>query len=160
LLIEADSLFDKGNYGDAQLKYNKIKASFPGSPEARSALYALGTLHIYYKNPNGDWNAALNEFKLFAAQFPKDPRSETALSWVRVLTVLKSFDMEFKRASDQVERLKLGRSEFRQNQRISLDSMSSLLQRNYEARDSLAKKNTELENVIIDLEKKCQQAGR
>jgi hypothetical protein len=45
-------------------------------------------------------------------------------------------------------------------QRMFLDSMASMLRNCYQARDSLVKKNVELENVIIDLEKKFQQAGK
>jgi outer membrane protein assembly factor BamD (BamD/ComL family) len=160
LLVDADSLFDSGNYDAAREKYEKIRAAYPKSSEAKLAQLSLARLFVYYKNENGNWAAALKEFQSFVTQFPKDSRTPEALSWIRVLTAIKSYDSDIKHASNQVERLKIVRSEARLTQRSSLDSLSALLQRSYDVRDSLANKNAELENVIIDLEKKCQQAGR
>jgi outer membrane protein assembly factor BamD (BamD/ComL family) len=159
-LIEADSLFDCGNFEAASAQYDKIRTAFPNSNESKIALFSLARLNVYYKNQNGDWATALKEFKSFVTLFPKDEQTDEALSWIRVLTVIKSYDSEFKHASDQVERLKTVRNGARLTLRSSLDSLSVILQRSYEVRDSLAKKNSDLENVIIDLEKKCQQAGR
>jgi outer membrane protein assembly factor BamD (BamD/ComL family) len=160
LLTEADTLFASGKYSEAKSLYEKIRSSNPNAEETRAAHFSIAFLNVYYKNPNADWNAALKEFKSFAALYPKDPRIGAALSWIRLLTVIKSFDNEFKRASSQVEQLKLDRSEAKMTQRMFLDSMASMLRNCYQTRDSLVKKNVELENVIIDLEKKFQQAGK
>jgi outer membrane protein assembly factor BamD (BamD/ComL family) len=159
-LAEADALLYSGKFDEAKELYEKIRSDQPSSDEAKTAHFNLAFINVFYKNPNADWNTALKEFKSFAALYPKDPRIGEALSWVRMLTVIKSFDNEFKRASDQVQRLKLDRSEAKMTQRMFLDSMASMLRSCYQARDTLVKKNVELENVIIDLEKKCQQAGR
>jgi outer membrane protein assembly factor BamD (BamD/ComL family) len=160
MLTEADSLLAGGSYDAARLKYEKIRSSTHNSEETKTAHFALAYLNVYYKNPGADWNAALREFKSFVTLYPNDPRIPEALSWIRILTVIKSFDTEFRRASNQVERLKLDKSMSQANQRIFLDSMASMMRNCYEIRDSMVKKNAELENVIIDLEKKCQQAGR
>jgi outer membrane protein assembly factor BamD (BamD/ComL family) len=159
-LTEADALLFNGKYDEAKILYDKIRSSQPNSEEARTAHFSIAFTNVYYKNPNADWNAALKEFKSFAAIYPKDPRIGEALSWVRLLTVIKSFNNEFKRASNQVQRLELDQSESKMTQRMFLDSMASMLRNCYQARDSLVKKNVELENVIIDLEKKFQQAGK
>jgi outer membrane protein assembly factor BamD (BamD/ComL family) len=159
-LSEADSLLHGARFEEAKTLYEKIRSTQPHSTEAKTAHFHLAYLYVDYKNPNTDWNAALNEFKSFTSLYPRDPRVGEALSWVRILTVIKSFDNEFKRASNQVQRLKHDRSESRMTQRMFLDSMASMVRGCYQARDSLVKKNIELENVIIDLEKKCQQAGR
>ena len=159
-LTEADALLYHGKYEEAKALYEKIRSSQPNAEEARTAHFSLAFINVFYKNPNADWNVALKEFKSFAALYPKDPRIGEALSWVRLLTVIKSFDNEFKRASSQVQRLKLDRTESKMTQRMFLDSMASMLRNCYQARDSLVKKNAELENVIIDLEKKFQQAGK
>ena len=160
LLTEADSLLVGGKYDEAKQKYEKIRSSTRNTEETKSAHFALAYINVYYKNPNTDWSAALKEFKSFVTLYPNDPRIGEALSWIRILTVIKSFDTEFRRASNQVERLKLDKNEARTNQRIFLDSMASMMHNCYEIRDSMTRKNAELENVIIDLEKKCQQAGR
>jgi outer membrane protein assembly factor BamD (BamD/ComL family) len=159
-LAEADSLLYSGKFEESKALYDKIRSAQTNSEEAKTAHFNIAYINVYYKNPNADWAAALSEFKSFAALYPKDPRISEALSWIRLLTVIRSFDNEFKRASTQVQRLKLDQSEARMTQRMFLDSMASMLRGCYQVRDSLVKKNTELENVIIDLEKKCQQAGR
>lgn len=160
LLSEADSLLHTGKFDSSKAIYEKIRSDKPNSEEGRTAHFALAYINVYYKNPNADWNEALKEFKSFASLHPKDPRLGEALSWIRMLTVIKSFNNEFRRASTQVKHLKLDRSENRHMQRLFLDSMTSMIRGCYQIRDSLVKKNAELENVIIDLEKKCQQAGR
>jgi len=159
-LAEADSLLYSGKFEESKALYEKIRSVQTNSEEARTAHFNIAYINVYYKNPNADWDAAQKEFKSFAALYPKDPRIGEALSWVRLLTVIQSFDHEFKRASTQVHQLKIDQSEARMTQRMFLDSMASMLRSCYQVRDSLVKKNTELENVIIDLEKKCQQAGR
>jgi outer membrane protein assembly factor BamD (BamD/ComL family) len=159
-LTEADALLYHGKYKEAKTLYEKIRSSQPNAEEARTAHFSIAFINVYYKNPNADWDTALKEFKSFAALYPKDSRIGEALSWVRLLTIIKSFDNEFKRASSQVQRLKLDRTESKMTQRMFLDSMASMLRNCYQARDSLVKKNVELENVIIDLEKKFQQAGK
>jgi len=159
-LSEAEALVYKGKYDEAKKLYNKIRSSQPNAEEAKTAHYSIAFINVYYKNTNADWNVALMEFKSFAALYPKDPRIGEVLSWVRLLTVIKSFNNEFKRASSKVQRLENDQNESKTTQRMFLDSMSSMLRNCYQARDSLVKKNVELENVIIDLEKKFQQAGK
>jgi outer membrane protein assembly factor BamD (BamD/ComL family) len=159
-LTEADALLFNGHYEEAKVLYEKIRSSQPNAEEARTAHYSIAYINVYYKNPNADWNVALREFKSFAAIYPKDPHIGEVLSWIRLLTVIKSFKNDVKRASSQVQRLELDQSESKTTQRMFLDSMASMLRNCYQARDSLVKKNVELENVIIDLEKKFQQAGK
>jgi outer membrane protein assembly factor BamD (BamD/ComL family) len=160
MLTEADSLLVNGKYDEAKMRYEKIRSGARNTEETKTAHFALAYLNVYFKNPGADWNSALKEFKSFVSLYPNDPRIGEALSWIRILTVIKSFDTEFRRASNQVERLKLDKNEARANQRIFLDSMASMMRNCYEIRDSMTRKNAELENVILDLEKKCQQAGR
>ena len=160
-MAEADSLFSAGNFDDAKILYEKIRIAMPpSSPEAQKAHYYLGYLDIFYKNPKADWNVALTEFKSFTALYPNDPRINEVRSWVRVLTTIKSFEVEYRRAANKVDRLTHDNSTASESRRFYLDSMAVILRNSYESRDSVARKNTELINTIIDLEKKCQQAGK
>lgn len=164
MLKDADSLFNAGNFDEAQTLYNKIRATKPKTEEARTAHFQCAYLNIYYKNPNANWSEALKEFKSFATQYPDDPRIGEAFTWMRILIVIKSFDTQFRSSADQVERLKYFKKEALQSQRYVLDSMSLMLRNCYDSRevfrDSMTKANAKLEDVIIDLEKKCQQVGR
>lgn len=164
MLQDADSLFYSGNFEDAKELYIKIRAQKPKTDEAKTAHFQYAYLNIYYKNPNANWNKALKEFKSFASQYPNDPRIGEVFSWMRILTVIKSFDTQFRTSADQVERLKFFKKEALQSQRYVLDSLAVIIRNCNESReavrDSLTKANSRLENVIINLEKKCQQVGR
>jgi len=165
---EADSLFAAGNFEGAKSVYEKIRIAMPPlSPEAEKAHYYLGYINVFYKNPWADWNTALTEFKSFAALYPNDPRINEVLSWIRILTTIKSFESEYRRATNKVERLTQDSTTAFEIKRFYLDSMAAILRNSYESRDSLVRKhdslvrkNTELINIIIDLEKKFQRAGK
>lgn len=164
MLIDADSLFYSGNFNDANALYQKIRLTIPKSDEARNALFQNAYLNIYYKNPNANWSDALKDFKNFATLYPNDQRIGEVLSWIRILSVIKSFDTQYRTSADQIERLKYFKKETIHSQRYILDSMSVILRNCYDSRealrDSLTKVNDKLENVIINLEKKCQQVGQ
>lgn len=164
LLVDADSLFYSGNFEEAGKIYSKICTTMSKTEEAKTARFQKAYLNIYYKNPNANWGDALKEFKSFVSLYPNDPRTGEASSWMRILTVIKSFDTQFRSSADQVERLKYFKKEAIQSQKYVLDSMAVIIRNCYESReifrDSLLKANAKLEDVIIDLEKKCQQVGR
>jgi len=164
MLEDADSLFYSGNFEEAGKLYDKICTTSPKTEEAKTALFQSAYLNIYYKNPNANWSEALREFKSFVSLYPNDPRTGEAFSWMRILTVIKSFDAQFRSSSDQVERLKFFKKEAIQSQKYVLDSMAGIIRNCNDSResvrDSLIKANAKLEDVIIDLEKKCQQVGK
>jgi outer membrane protein assembly factor BamD (BamD/ComL family) len=168
LIAEADSLFTAGNFESAKAVYEKIRLGMPPeSPEARKAHYHLAYINVFYKNPWADWNSALTEFTSFAALYPDDPHMDDVRSWIRILTTIKSFETEYRKTSHQVERLTADKNTTREVQRFHLDSMAVILRNSYESQDSLARtcdslarKNVGLINTIIDMEKKCQQAGK
>lgn len=168
LTAEADSLFTYGNFPEAKALYEKIYSENPPeSAEARNAHFRIAYIDVFYKNPFADWNFALTEFKSFAALYQDDPRSDEVRSWIRVLTTIKSFETEYRRMSQKAEQLMTDNNAIRDTLRFRLDSMAAVLRNAYAARDSLlragdslARKNTGLINTIIDLEKKCQQAGK
>jgi hypothetical protein len=168
LMITADSLFNDGNFEDAKATYEKIRLNRPPtSPEAQRAHYYIAYIDVYYKNPWADWNSALTEFKSFASLYTNDPHIDEVRSWIRILTTIKSFETEYRKTSHQMERLTAAKNATSETQRFHLDSMAVILRSSYETADSvtrkvdsLARKNTELIQTIIDLEKKCQQAGK
>jgi outer membrane protein assembly factor BamD (BamD/ComL family) len=168
MMAEADSLFESGNFVEAKNIYEKIRLGMPPtSPEAQKAHYYLAYSNVFYKNPWADWNSALTEFKSFAALYPDDPHIDQVRSWIGILATIKSFEIEYRKTSHQVERLTADKNTTRETQRFHLDSMATILRSSYESLDSLsrrgdslARKNTELITAIIDLEKKCQQAGK
>lgn len=167
-MAEADSLFAYGNFQDAKTVYEKIRNDHaPGSDEARDAHYRIAYIDVFYKNPYADWNSALTEFKSFVSLYSDDPRIDEVRSWIRILNTIKSFETEYRKTSHQVERLKADKTAIRNTQRFHLDSMAIILRSSYDSRDSLsrtgdslARKNAELIKTIIDLEKRCQQAGK
>jgi hypothetical protein len=146
------------------MKYTKIIEMTPNSPAARTAQYYLGFINVYYDNPFADWEKALNEFKMFAALYPDDFRIKEVNSWIRILVVMQSFKNEYQGATKQLdktnERLIADTYQRTTRTKLSIDSLTTTIKGCYDSRDSLSRKTRELENVILDLEKKCQQAGR
>jgi outer membrane protein assembly factor BamD (BamD/ComL family) len=160
VLAQADSLFDSGKFNEATAAYQKVCAAIPRSAAARTALIAIAYSNVFYKNPNGNWNAALEAFNLFNTSYPHDNRISEVRSWIRVLSVIKSIDNELELATHQVKRLAQDKNAAQESKRYYLDSIAGILKDATKSRDSLFKKNQDLENTIIDLEKKCQQAVR
>ncbi|NLG16728.1 MAG: hypothetical protein GX556_05290 [Fibrobacter sp.] len=164
MLFEADSLFRAGNYEYAKVKYSKIQGSRPESDEAKKAQYYLGLINIYYDNPFANWEMALQEFKKFASLYPNDFRIGEVNSWIRLLVVMQSFKKEYRGTADKLEQLakskEMEASQPQQPRRLNIDMITESLRNCYSDRDSLTRKSKELENFILDLERKCQQAGR
>lgn len=161
LLNEADSLFRAGNFEAAKLKYTKIRDSGPQSEPAKSAQYNLGYINIFYQNPSANPEAALREFKLFAALYPEDFRISEVNSWIRLIVVMQSYKKEYQDTMNKIEQqIKDKDQQLNQARRVNIETITESMRSCYEGRDSLSRKVKDLENVIVDLERKCQQAGR
>ena len=161
MLIDADSLFHAGNYEAAKLKYTKLRDTGPQSEQAKTAQYNLGYINIYYQNPSTNPEAALREFKLFTALYPEDFRIGEVNSWIRLIVLMQSFKKEYQDTMNKIEQqIKDKDQQLNQVRRVNVETVTESLRICYEGRDSLARKVKELENVIVDLERKCQQAGR
>ncbi|HLV30791.1 MAG TPA: hypothetical protein VKY57_04400 [Chitinispirillaceae bacterium] len=159
ILHEADSLFNAGNYEYAKLKYAKVRDSKPESQFSRIAQYQLGYINIYYENPFSNWEAALREFELFASLYPDDFRIGEVNSWIRMLVTMRSFKKNYTGTTEQLQQLKT-KIENRPRLTSNIETITESLRNCYNDKDSLMRKTKELENVILDLERKCQQAGR
>jgi len=163
LLGEADSLFKAGNYEFAKIRFDKIRTLKPESPAAKIAQYYLGYINVYYDNPFASWEAALREFRLYVTLYPDDARVDEINSWIKLLVVMQSFKKSYIGSTDSINALKMEKdlTERAAKNLVPVDSVITLyelLRKNNHARDSLVRKNKELENFIIDLEKKCQEA--
>ncbi|MBN1600403.1 MAG: hypothetical protein JW915_02285 [Chitinispirillaceae bacterium] len=168
LLFEADSLFRDGNFELAKRKYEKIRDMHPQPSVASTAQYYIGFINVYYENPFANWDAALREFKLFSSLYPDDIRIEEVNSWIRILVVMQAFKKDYLGTMSRLEELneqrqadsRLMHEQLQTQNKSALDSLSAILRNCNEYRDSLVRKAHDLENVILDLERKCQQAGR
>ncbi|MBN1309224.1 MAG: hypothetical protein JXA18_14970 [Chitinispirillaceae bacterium] len=162
LLGEADSLFRAGNYEYAKVKFNKVRTVKPASSAARTAQYYLGFINVYYENPFASWEAALREFKLFVSMYPDDARVSEVNSWIKLLVVMQSFKKEYLGTTDRLEELQSRKIEKKAVQTrpstANIDALTESLRGCYQVRDSLNQKIKDLENFIIDLEKKCRGA--
>jgi len=163
LLGEADSLFKAGNYEFAKIRFDKIRTLKPESPAAKIAIYYLGYINVYYDNPFASWEAALREFRLYVTLYPDDSRVDEINSWIKLLVVMQSFKRNYIGTTDSISTLKLEKfmSDRAAKNTVPVDSILSLnevLRKCGHVRDSLIRKNKDLENFIIDLERKCQEA--
>jgi outer membrane protein assembly factor BamD (BamD/ComL family) len=164
LLGQADSLFHAGNYEYAKFRFDKIRTLSPGSPAARIAQYYLGYLNVYHENDLGRVDAALREFKQFVTLYPNDERIDEVYSWIKILTALQKNEKEYIGTTDSIASLKAQKtkSDKAVKSLVPVDSIAALndvIRKCNHVRDSLSRKNKELENFIVDLEKKCTEAA-
>ncbi|MBD3392831.1 MAG: outer membrane protein assembly factor BamD [Chitinivibrionales bacterium] len=149
LLAEADSLFREGNYEYALRKYAKARDEYPKTAVGARAQYSLGYVNVYYDNPFADYNAALREFKRFAATYPGDKRIDMVNNWIRILTILQDFGKSYYGSNSQLRKLK--------NRQSSIFKNYSTLQDAYlrcdRLSDSLTQRIRILEGIIAELDK-------
>mgnify|MGYP001767069743 FL=1 len=163
LFFEADSLFKVGNYEYAKVKFAKIRDAHAETDAARLAQFYLGYINVYYDNPFASWEAALREFKNFVTLYPRDIKTHEAQSWIRILVAMQSFEKEYQGSTYKLEQQKSRESKEKDQQQVQrkllIESNSDQLKKCTDDRDSLSRKTKELENFILDLEKKCQAAA-
>lgn len=156
LLAEADGKFREKNYVEALKKYDEIVKSFPNAVSARSALYKIAYINVYYDNSHADWVKSLRAFRQFQQSYPDDPRISEVNTWIRILVSMESFSSQYGETSTRVEFLKntaiekgediaLLREEFHKCA-IEKDSLNA-------EENSLIQKIKELEATILKIEK-------
>jgi hypothetical protein len=157
MLMEADSLYRSGNFEYAKTRYTKVHSEFPTSRSGAQAQYMLGYLNIYYDNPFANWDAALKEFKTFAAQYPDHELIPQVNSWIRLLVVLQSFKRQYDISSAEVTSLGKQLEDKQSNRPQKIEAKYEVLmeavQRCYTEKDSLTGKIRVLEEVIDKLGK-------
>jgi outer membrane protein assembly factor BamD (BamD/ComL family) len=163
LLSKADSLFRVGNYEYAKVKFAEIRDAHPETEAAKTSQFYLGYINVYYDNPFANWEAALREFKTFITLYPEDNRIGEVSSWVRILVVMQSFKKGYQGTVNQLELAKnreIKEIDAKAIVKTKTDAYTEQLKNCFDGRDSLVRKTKDLENVILDLERKCQDAGK
>jgi outer membrane protein assembly factor BamD (BamD/ComL family) len=156
ILVEADNKIKEKNYPEALKKYEEIVKTFPRTTSARTALFKIGFLNIYFDNPQADWSAALNAFQLFQKQYGDDPKIDEVNTWIRILVAMESFKTQYGESSQRIQKLKkntLEKTESVEQWRVeflrcSLEKDSLNLEKN-----ALIQKIKELEKIIQQMEK-------
>jgi outer membrane protein assembly factor BamD (BamD/ComL family) len=163
LLSKADSLFRVGNYEYAKVKFAEIRDAHPETEAAKASQFYLGYINVFYDNPFANWEAALREFKMFTTLYPQDNRIGEANSWIRILVTMQAYKKGYQGTVDELEIAK--NREIKENDakvivKTKNDASAEQLKNCFDGRDSLVRKTKDLENVILDLERKCQDAGK
>lgn len=163
LLSKADSLFRVGNYEYAKVKFAEIRDAHPETEAAKASQFYLGYINVFYDNPFANWEAALREFKTFTTLYPGDNRIGEVNSWIRILVVMQSFKKEYQGTANKLEIAKVKENKDNDTKaavKTKNDTNIELFKNCLDGRDSLVRKTKDLENVILDLERKCQDAGK
>jgi hypothetical protein len=127
----------------------KVRDDFPKSNAGIRAQYSLGYINIYYDNPFADYNAALREFKKFAAKYPADKRAEMVNNWIRILTILQDFGKSYYGSNSKLQRLRNKQSSIFKNYSTLQDAYLRCDRRS----DSLSQRIRILEGIIAELDK-------
>ena len=147
-LQEADEKFKQRKYAEALTKYEEIYRLFPKTVSARTALYKIGLLNIYYDNPQPDWAAALKVFRLFQKQFSDDQKIREVNTWIRILVAMESFSAQYGECSNRIQKLKNKTMERLE----TVEQLREQLQRCSAEKDSLNSDRSVLFQKIKDLE--------
>ncbi len=156
ILAEADGKLKERKFSEALSKYEEIVKTFPRTASARIALFKIGYVNIYFANPQADWSAALQAFRLFQKQFGDDPKIDEVNTWIRILVAMESFKAQYGESSQRIQKLKnktLEKTESVEQLReeflrCSFEKDSLNLEKN-----ALLQKIKELEATILKIEK-------
>ncbi|MFP4163950.1 MAG: hypothetical protein ACLFQB_08810 [Chitinispirillaceae bacterium] len=159
-LHKADSLFQAGKYHRAQAAYSTARDTLVDEEYIRDAQYKLAILHLYHDNADVNLDSSLIELKYFVTLFPDDPRAGEAKSWIKVLNLLKKTRKELKAKNRRIRRLNRYDEQLAKTTREIIDSLTETLDVLQQERDSLFDDNAQLKQIIVELERKCQQGGR
>lgn len=158
LLADAESSFENKNYADALKIYQELASSptYSRSEAAKTALFRIGYINIFYDNPKADPKAALDALNSFRARFPGDKREGEVNTLTKLLVVLKGFEDQYDETTSRMRKLqsKTGTAVG------DLDSLLETMQRCSAERDTLGMEKTallkkigELEQTIVKMEK-------
>jgi tetratricopeptide (TPR) repeat protein len=155
LLMEADSLFQAGNYEYAKIRYTKLRDEYPNTRAGARAQYNLGYLNVYYDNPFASWEGALREFKRFASLHPDHKLIEEVNSWIRLLVVLRSFKRQYEGSTRELKELQTRPfpPKRKKEEDESYDVLLEAVRKCYSEKDTLLNKIRVLEDVISEIEK-------
>jgi outer membrane protein assembly factor BamD (BamD/ComL family) len=156
LLADADGKCKQKSYAEALKTYDEIVKTFPQTSSARTALFKVGFVNIYYDNPLSDWNAAITAFKLFQKNYPDDPRIEEVNTWIRVLVAMESFSAQYGETSARIKSLMNKSTEVSGNYETLLEAIqkcSSDKDSLDNEKNALNQKIKELEQTILKIEK-------
>jgi outer membrane protein assembly factor BamD (BamD/ComL family) len=156
LLADADGKCKQKSYAEALKTYDEIVKTFPQTSSARTALFKVGFVNIYFDNPLSDWNAALSAFKLFQKNYPDDPRIDEVNTWIRVLVVMESFSSQYGETSARIKSLMNKSTEVSGNYETLLEAIqkcSGDKDSLDNEKNALNQKIKELEQTILKIEK-------
>ncbi|MFW6245612.1 MAG: hypothetical protein ACOC36_06965 [Fibrobacterota bacterium] len=159
-LHTADSLFEAGDYNKAKEAYSYARDTLSDTKLISDAQYKLAVLYLYYDNDNVNLDSALLELRYFATLFPDAPRAGEAISWIKILNLLKKTRKDLKSQTRTIKYLKQKNEQLAADNKVKIDSLTKTLNTLQLERDSLFDENVELKQILIELERKCQKSGR
>ncbi|KMQ50559.1 hypothetical protein CHISP_2552 [Chitinispirillum alkaliphilum] len=156
---EAQLHITNGQYREAEMMLNAIIDSIPESPVAADALYSLAMIHLANSNPDADFYKAMDRFETFTAAYPEDPRQRSAQNWLHILGLYTQTKEKLYTALETAHQFQTTYEENLSKQ-LNLETLNEDIRRCYEERENLLSKTEEFRSIIIELERKCLQAGR
>jgi outer membrane protein assembly factor BamD (BamD/ComL family) len=162
MLYTADSLFHAEDFVHAQMQYDKLARESNNKELAQQAQFMAAYVHLYYKNPFGDWQKALTELEKYKQRYPNGPHINRVLTWMDFLHSLVSYESGYEKTLATSQNLK-NQQRFRSQKYMFKDSVieaqeeklryyrhrSTLLEQKV---DSLADQIDKLQNTIIELQ--------
>ncbi len=102
----ADSLLHAEDFVHAQKQYENLARQSSNREIAQKAQFMSAYVHLYYKNPFGDWKKALTELEKYRKRYPKGEYIDRALTWIDFLHSIVSYETGYEQSRATSKNLK------------------------------------------------------
>lgn len=106
-LVEAQKLFDRGDY-DGALKLNQKVLSLAGNAHpGDEALFNIGLIYAHNRYSKRNYGKSLDHFKKLVKVFPRSPFSGNAKIWIGVLQEHEKQNAEVEDANKSIKKMQM-----------------------------------------------------
>jgi tetratricopeptide (TPR) repeat protein len=101
----AETLFESGEYAEAEKEYREILEGPAPEPVAAEAQYRLAFILSYYKNPQRNYASSIKEYQRAISRFPASPHRPEAENMISLLSSIASQEAETKQMKEDLQKL-------------------------------------------------------
>lgn len=141
-LVEAQKLFDRGDYDGALKRNLKVLSLAGNTPPGDEALFNIGLIYAHHGYPKRNYGKSLDHFKKLVKVFPRSPLAGKAKIWIGVLQEHEKQNTEIEDANKSIKKMQ------QENERLNKEI------------EELKKTITKSKQVDIEIEGKKKELSK
>lgn len=106
-LVEAQKLFDRGDYEGALKRNQKVLSLIGNAPPGDEALFNIGLIYAHHGYSKRNYGKSLDHFKKLVKVFPRSPLAGKAKIWIGVLQEYEKQNAEMEDANKSVKKMQM-----------------------------------------------------